>query len=79
MKKIYLQCGYEDNCKKKDCLDCKNKEIIKITLTTAEQIVIEDFAICDLSSILKYHAKETVLRQKVMFKLMKKMFKKLKK
>lgn len=75
MKKTYLQCGYEDKCKKKDCLNCPRKIKGIITLTQAEMIVIEDFAVCDLDSMKKYHLRERNLMQDIMRKVMKKTFK----
>lgn len=75
MKKIYLQCGYEDKCKKKDCMKCRfkyNKYVLNLTL--AEQIVIEDFAVCDLEDMIKNKKDELELMQKIMYKLMKKVY-----
>ena len=74
MKKTHLQCGYEDKCKKKDCLNCPLKEKKEIEFTIAEQVVIEDFTVADLNELLK-DSKKLELMQKVMFKLMKKVYK----
>ena len=77
MKKIYLQCGYEDDCKKRDCLNCPRKRRYNnIILTQAEESAIEDFAVCDLKSLIAIHSKETELSQKIMYNIMKKIFKK---
>ena len=73
--KIYLQCGYEDNCKRKDCLKCNRRLRCNLSLTLAEQIVIEDFAVCDIKQMIKENPKEIELMQKIMFKVMKKVFK----
>lgn len=75
MKEVYLQCGYEDKCKKRDCLNCPRKNWSKINLTQAELITIEDFAVCDLDKMKKYHLRERNLMQKIMFQIMKKHFK----
>jgi hypothetical protein len=74
MKKIYIQCGEEDNCKKKDCLKCPRKTKYNLTLTHAEASVIEDFAVCDLETLIKEKPKEIELMQKIMSKLMRKVF-----
>lgn len=74
-EKIYLQCGYEDKCKR-DCLNCSRKGISgKIVLTQAEMSVIEDFAVCDLDSLKVHHEKERDLMQKIMYRIMQKIFK----
>ncbi|CAK0756883.1 hypothetical protein CCP1ISM_60032 [Azospirillaceae bacterium] len=73
--KTYLECGYEDRCKNKDCLHCPRRTRYGLSLTLAEEIAVEDFAVCDLRSLLDDHEeKETELRQKVMINLMKKIF-----
>ena len=68
-KKIYLQCGYEHKCKKKDCLNCR-KKYIDVKLSLAEQVVIENFAIGDLKSLMKNKPELLELMQKIMWKLM---------
>jgi hypothetical protein len=50
--KAYLQCGYEDRCKKKNCLKCPRKGWHKINFTLAEEIAVEDFAVCDLYGMI---------------------------
>ena len=86
-KKIFIQCGYEDTCVKKDCLNCHRKNRYDINLTLAEEIAIEDFAMCDIDSMINggkispglfYPAKkdELELMQDVMRKLMHKIFSK---
>jgi len=72
-----VQCGYEYNCKKKDCLNCPRKQTYKkLTLTQAEETVIEDFAVCNLLGMLKEQPDRMELEQSVMRKLMKKIFSK---
>jgi len=71
-----VQCGYEDRCKKKDCLNCPRKQKYMLTLTLAEEIVIEDFAVCDLKRTLDEQPKIVELEQNIMKKLMMKIFKK---
>ena len=73
-KKIYLQCGYEDDCKKKDCLNCPRKNRHNIILTQAEETVIEDFAMCDIKWMLDEKPEEFELMQNIMRKVMRKMF-----
>ena len=68
---IYLQCGFEDDCKKKDCINCPMKEKKELVLTHAEKICIEDFAVGDLDCI---DNKIRELMQDVMVKLMKKVY-----
>ena len=83
----FIQCGYEDICVNKDCLNCHRKNRYNINLTLAEERCIEDFAMCDLDSMinggiisgnLSYPDKkdELELMQDVMRKLMHKMFSK---
>jgi hypothetical protein len=79
MKKqdTYLQCGYEDRCKNKDCLNnCSRRRRYNLSLTLAEEIAIEDFAVGDLKALVedKNKTKEVELLQKVMYKLMMKIF-----
>ena len=73
--KEHLQCGYEDRCKNKDCLNCPRKRKMELNLTHAEISCIEDFAICDLESMLTYNKKQIELMQNIMTKLMKKVLK----
>ena len=75
MKKEYLQCGYEDKCKNKDCLKCPRKKWKKLNLSLAEEIVIEDFAVCDVESMMKEKPEVFELMQNIMMKLMRKVFK----
>ena len=92
-KKVYLQCGYEDDifpggCKKKDCMNCRRRFILKkpLKINHAEAIVIEDFAMCDLESMINGgkiseglnfpdKKEELELMQNIMRKLMHKLFK----
>ena len=75
MNKTYLQCGYEDECKNKDCLKCKRQyKKYNINLSLAEVIAIEDFAIIDIRAMIRMHKNELELTQKVMQKIMKKVF-----
>ena len=75
-KNNYSQCGYEHRCKNKDCLNCPRKRKYKnLTLTLAEEIAIEDIAVCDVQSFLENKPKEFELLQDVMKKLMHKIFK----
>jgi hypothetical protein len=70
MKRVKIQCGYEDICKAKSCLDChrymrfKNRK-----LTLAEAICIEDFGVVWLSKWEKENKKGFELAQNVMRKL----------
>jgi hypothetical protein len=75
MKKIYIQCGEENNCKKKDCLNCQRKTKYNLTLTHAEASVIEDFAVCDLKTLITEKPKELKLMQNILIKTMNKIFK----
>ena len=73
--KIFLQCGYEDKCKKKDCLKCPRKTWYELNLTLAEEIAVEDFAVGDLDGFLSNkNDEELKLYQSIMYKLMKKLF-----
>lgn len=73
-KKIHLQCGYEDKCKNKDCLKCPRRKRHNISMTLAEEIVIEDFAVCDLKQMIKEKPKEVELMQDICRKIMKKIY-----
>lgn len=86
-EKVHIQCGYEDYCKKKNCLKCPRKlSLISTKLTLAEAMAIEDFAVVDLDAWVKktvwlkdlafiqknkYGISQRDLEQQVMFKLMK--------
>lgn len=85
MKKIFIQCGYEDRCKNKDCLNCQRKRRHNMNMTLAEECCVEDFAMCDLDCMLNGatlkgglkvpNKKEDLeLMQDIMKKLMMKMF-----
>ena len=73
-KKVYLQCGYEFECKKKDCLNCPKKKKYNLVLTHAEETALGDFGICDLKSMLKIHPKETELSQNILWNLIQKIW-----
>ena len=73
--KEFIQCGYEHRCKNKDCLKCPRKKDHSFKLTLAEEIVIEDFAVCDLDDMIRNKSKNLNLMQNIMFKVMKKVFK----
>jgi len=74
VKKIFLQCGYEDECKK-ECLNCKKNSLkLTLNLNQAEQCVIEDFAVCDLQSMIDTKPEVLELTQNIMKKIMYKMF-----
>ena len=72
--KIHLQCGYEDKCRNKKCLECPRRGRYTLFLTLAEQICIENFAMTDLKVCMEEKPKEMDLEQDIMRKLMKKMF-----
>jgi len=72
MKKIFIQCGYEDKCKNKDCLNCPRKNKHTINMTLAEEICVEDFAMIDLKLT---EEEQLDLMQDIMRKLMKKIYK----
>ncbi len=72
--KTYIQCGYEQSCKKRDCLKCNRRKRKSLSLTLAEEIVIEDFAVCDLQAMINERPGEIELMQKIMQKVMKKVF-----
>ena len=73
--KTYLQCGYEDKCKNKDCLNCKRQyKKYNLNLSIAELVAIEGFAVCDLKQMLRLKQKELELIQDIMKKVMKKVF-----
>lgn len=74
-KTVYIQCGYEDRCKNKDCLNCPRRRRYSLSLTLAEEIAVEDFAVADLKSLIEEKEKEVELLQQVMYKLMQKIFK----
>jgi len=75
--KVYFNCGYEDDCVKKDCLHCNRKvEYNNLSLTQAEETCIEDIAVCDIKSFIETKPEEFELLQNVMKKLMYKIFSK---
>ena len=87
-KQIFIQCGWEDRCSKKDCINCPRKRKHKMNMTLAEEICVEDFAMCNLDAMINGgeiskecgitfpgKKKEVDLMQNVMRKLMHKMFK----
>jgi len=71
---VYLQCGYEDECETKDCLNCPRKQKITIEITHAEATCVEDFAVVDIEHWIKEQPDDLDLSQKIMFDLMKKVF-----
>jgi len=72
---LHIQCGYEDRCENKKCLKkCPRRGRYNLSLTLAEQIVIEDFAVCDLKVLMEEKPEELDLMQDIMRKIMKKMF-----
>lgn len=67
-----IQCGYEDDCRQKSCLDCKRRIKLKYkTINLAEATCIEDFAVVDLEQWMKEKPKDVELSQNIMRKLMK--------
>ena len=74
MEKIHIQCGYEDKCKNKDCLECPRRTRHNLSLTLAEETVIEDFAVCDLETMRKEKSKKLELMQNICLKIMRKVF-----
>lgn len=72
-----LQCGWEDDCPEQNCRKCPRVDKITINLTHAEATCIEDFAVVDLKWWVNEDRKDLSLAQKVMFDLMKKVFKEL--
>jgi hypothetical protein len=72
--KIHLQCGYEDKCKNKECLKCPRRIRVSLSLTLAEQIVIENFGVTDLRVCLDEKPEEMDLEQDIMRQVMLKMF-----
>ena len=72
---VELQCGYEDDCKSKDCLHCPRVYTMTITVTEAEMSCVEDIGTCDIPIYIKEKTKEFDLLQNVMKGLMKKLFK----
>jgi len=74
MKKIKIQCGYEDECRQESCLDCKRKIKLKHqNVTLAEATCIEDFAVVDLGQWIKEKPKDVEISQDIMRKLMKRL------
>lgn len=74
MKKTYLQCGYEDSCKNKECLKCPRRTKLSLSLTHAEMTAIEDCAMCDLEAHKSEKPKEFELMQNIMYRVMMKVF-----
>ena len=74
-KEVYLQCGWEDECKLKDCHNCPRKQTVTITITEAELCVVEDCATIDLIEHQKERPDVYNLTQAVMLDLMRKLFK----
>lgn len=74
-EEVFIQCGYEDICENKNCLKCPKKRKYNLNLTLAEEIAIEDFAVCDLKWFRKERPKELELTQRVIMSLMYKIFK----
>ncbi len=74
--KTYIQCGYENRCKNKDCLKCPRRSRYNLSLTLAEISIIENFAVCDLETMRKEKPKVLELMQKICTKIMIKVFKK---
>lgn len=72
--KVFMQCGYETECRKKDCITCPRKRKYKFILSLAEEIAIEDFAMCDLKSWTEDNPEDVNLTQEVIKKLMHRMF-----
>ena len=77
-KKVYLQCGWEDECETKDCLNCPRKHKITIEISHAEFTVTDEFSICDLPMYAKEKPEVFDLAQKVMFDLQKKIWESIK-
>jgi len=74
MKRVHLQCGYEDECKDKKCLKCPRKKEKTLTLTLAEECMIEDLAVCDLQAMIDEKPEQIELIQSIAVKLMGKLF-----
>ena len=72
--KTHLQCGVEDTRRNKDCLKCTRRKRHNLSLTLAEECVIESFAVCDLKDMIETKPKELDMMQKVCFNIMKKIF-----
>jgi len=72
--KIFLQCGWEDDCEAKDCLNCPKTHIVELKLTEAEMCCIEDFAVCDIELLMKEQPEEFELSQQIIHQLAKKIF-----
>ncbi|HUS49925.1 MAG TPA: hypothetical protein VMZ91_07150 [Candidatus Paceibacterota bacterium] len=75
--KVHLQCGWEPECKNKDCLKCRRQvKRYNLQLTLAEQIVIEDFAVCDLKTMVEEKFDDLDLMQNIMMRILVKIFNK---
>ncbi len=75
MKETKLQCGWEDDCKAKNCHKCPRKYKMVLEVTEAEVCCVEDCATCDLPQWEKDNKEAYDLMQEVMLDLMRKMFK----
>jgi len=75
VRKFFIQCGYEDKCKNRDCLKCPRRTRHNLSLTLAEECVIENFAMCDLEIMKEEKPKVFDLMQDICKKIMTKVFK----
>jgi len=65
-----IRCGYEDECKAKECFHCRRYLPLKTDkITLAEAVCIEDFGIVDLEIWMKTKPEEFRLAEKIMMKL----------
>lgn len=70
-EKIYIQCGEEDGCKRKNCIKCPRKlSLTRKTLTLAEAMCIEDFGVVDLTQQINERPKLIDMQQDIMRKMM---------
>lgn len=74
---IYLNCGFEDECETKDCLNCQKTHKIEIEISEAEASCIEDFGVIDIEQWLIDDPENLDLCQDIMKQLMFKVFEKL--
>jgi hypothetical protein len=71
-EKVFIQCGYEDKCKIKNCMHCRHKlALINTKITLAEAVSIEDFGVVDLDAWGKCNPEQRSLQQDIMRKMMK--------
>lgn len=69
-------CGFEDTCTNKDCRKCRKTLLeLKLKLSRAELITIEDFASCDLDDWAKEFPESLKLAQTIMFNIFNKILK----